>query len=327
MAAATATPAGALPPLRVVAFDGGWNLPIWAAQREGFFAAHGVAVSLSFTPNSVALVAGLIENRYDIAMAGFDNIVAYQEGQGEAETAAGADLFAFMGGDDGFLSVVTAPGVSDFDALRGGTLSVDAMTNGFAFVLRELVERGGLAESDVTYVRAGATRARYEDLLAGKHDGTLLRTPFELLAKARGCQVIATAAALGAYQGSVGAARRSWAGANEAALIGYMRGYRQALDWLCDPGNRAAAEGLLVAHIRDMTPGLAAESCTRLLAPEGGLFRDLALDLDGIRTVLALRSKFGRPHKRLTDPNPYIDLGPHARAFGPSSARAAWDRE
>jgi ABC-type nitrate/sulfonate/bicarbonate transport system substrate-binding protein len=316
-AAATAPSVGGALPLRVIAFDGGWNLPIWAAQRQGFFAAQGVAVSLSFTPTSVALITGLAEGRFDVAMAGFDNIVAYQEGQGEAETAAEPDLFAFMGGDSGFLSVVTVPGVTGFDALRGRTLSVDAMTSGFACVLRELIERSGLAESEVTYVRAGATRARYEDLVAGKHDGTLLRTPFELLAKARGCHVIATAASLGAYQGSVGAARRSWVRANEAALIGYMRGYRQAIDWLYDPGNRAVAEALLVAHIRDMTPALAAESCDLLLAPEGGLFRDVALDLDGIRTVLALRSKFGQPQKRLTDPNRYIDPGLHAKAFGP----------
>jgi len=322
MAATNVSAAGALLPLRVIAFDGGWNLPIWAAQRQGFFAAHGVAVTLSFTPNSVALITGLSEGRFDIAMAGFDNIVACQEGQGEAATVAEPDLFAFMGGDNGFLSVVTAPGVGGFDALRGRTLSVDAMTNGFAFVLRELVERSGLAESEVTYVRAGATQARYQDLVAGRHDGTLLRTPFELLAKAQGCQVIATAASLGAYQGSVGAARRSWARANEAALLGYMRGYRQAVDWLYDPANRAVAEALLVAHIRDMTPALARESCARLLAPEGGLFRDLALDLAGIRAVLALRSKFGRPQKRLDDPSPYIDLEFHAKAFGPSSARA-----
>ena len=311
----TSTPA-APTVLRVIAFDGGWNLPIWAAQRQGFFAAHGVAVALSFTPNSGALVTGLLENRYDLAMAGFDNIVAYQEGQGEAGTVAQPDLFAFMGGDNGFLSVVTGPGVTGFDALRGKTLSVDAMTNGFAFVLRELVERSGLAESEVSYVRAGATHARYQDLLAGRHDGTLLRTPFELMAQAQGCQVIATTGSIGPYQGSVGAARRTFARTNEAALIGYMRGYRQAVDWLYDPANRAVAEALLVAHIRDMTPALARESCARLLAAQGGLFRDLALDLAGIRTVLALRSKYGRPRKQLDDPSRYIDVALHAKAFG-----------
>ena len=46
-------------PVRVIAFDGGWNLPMWAAQRQGFFEANGVSVQLSFTPNSAALVTGL----------------------------------------------------------------------------------------------------------------------------------------------------------------------------------------------------------------------------------------------------------------------------
>ena len=40
--------------LRVITFDGGWNLPLWAAQRQGFFEAQGLAVQLSYTPTSQA---------------------------------------------------------------------------------------------------------------------------------------------------------------------------------------------------------------------------------------------------------------------------------
>ena len=43
------------------------------------------------------------------------------------------------------------------------------------------------------------------------------------------------------------------------------------------------------------------------LAPHSGLSRDGALDLARIRTVLALRSKFGEPKKTLDDPARYID--------------------
>ena len=42
-----------------------------------------------------------------------------------------------------------------------------------------------------------------------------------------------------------------------------------------------------------MTPALAKQSYDLLLADKGGLTRDVALDIDGIRTVLALRSKYG----------------------------------
>src|SRR6185295_7658750 len=48
-------------PLRVIAFDGGWNLPLWAAQRQGYFEAQGIAVALSYTPNSAFLVTSVLD--------------------------------------------------------------------------------------------------------------------------------------------------------------------------------------------------------------------------------------------------------------------------
>jgi ABC-type nitrate/sulfonate/bicarbonate transport system substrate-binding protein len=304
-----------LVPLSVIAFDGGWNLPLWAAQRQGFFEAQGVAVRLSYTPNSGFLVAAVLDGRADVGLALVDNLVAYQEGQGEATVADSPDLVAVMGADGGFLSVVAAPGVKGFSDLRGRTLSVDAMNTGAAFVLRELVARNGLAAADVRYERAGGTSNRYRELVAGKHDATLLRTPFELLAQAKGFHVLATADALGAYQGTAVIVRHGWAREHEAALVGFLRGYRAAVDWLYDRGNRDVALALLVANIRDMTPVLAQQSYDLLLADKGGITRDLALDPAGLATVLTLRSRYGTPAKTLTDPAKYVDLTYHDKAF------------
>ena len=288
-AQATAPPV----PLRVITFDGGWNLPLWAAQRQGFFEANGVTVQTTYTPSSAFLVASLLDGKFDIALALIDNLVAYQEGQGEAKIPDNPDLFAFMGGDGGFLSVVAAPGVNSFADLKGKTLSVDAMTTGAAFVLREIMARNGVAEADVTYVRAGGTANRYRDLLAGKQEATLLRTPFELLAQDRGLRQLALAETLGAYQGTAGIARRSWAKDHETALVGFIRAYRAAVDWLYDRANRDVVEALLVANGRDMTPPLARQSYDLLLADKRGIARNLGLDPAGMRTVLRLRSKFG----------------------------------
>ena len=314
--AASAQAPPVLAPVRVIAFDGGWNLPLWAAQRQGFFEANGVAVTLAYTPTSGFLVTSLLDGRADVGFAVIDNVIAYQEGQGETKVAENPDLFAFMGGDGGFVSIVAAPGVGNVAALKGKTLSVDAMTTGFAFVVRELVARNGLAESDVNFVRAGGTANRYRDLVAGKHDATLLRTPFELLASERGYRVIATAESLGAYQGTVGIARRGWARDHEVALVGFLRAYKASTDWLYDRANREVVEAILVANIRDMTPALARRSYDLLLAEKGGLARDLAPDVGGIRTVLALRSKFATPQKSLEDPLKYVDLAYYDKAFG-----------
>jgi ABC-type nitrate/sulfonate/bicarbonate transport system substrate-binding protein len=309
-------PARPLAPVRVISFDGGWNLPVWAAQRQGFFEANGVSVQLSYTPSSGFLIASLFDGRQDIALALMDNLIAYQEGQGEVKIAESPDLVAILGGDGGFLSVVAAPGVKSFADLKAKTLSVDALSTGAAFVLRELVAKNGLADNDVSYVRAGGTSNRYAELLAGKHDATLLRTPFELLAQNRGYRVLASADMLGPYQGTAGFVRRSWAEANEAAVIGFLKGYRAGVDWIYQPANREIVEALLTGNIRDMTPALARQSYDLLLAP-GGITRDARPDLAGIGTVLALRSKYATPAKALSDPARYVDLRFYDKAFPP----------
>ena len=314
--AASAQPSAPSPvQLRVLAFDGGWNLPIWIAQRNGLFEAQGLNVQLAYTPSSGFLITSLLDGKVDLAFATIDNVVAYQEGQGEAKIGADPDLFAFMGGDGGFFSLVVAPSINSVGDLRGKTVSVDAMTTGLAFVTRELIARGGLAESDVNYLRVGGTALRYRDLLAGKQEATLLRTPFELLAESRGFRKLATAETLGSYQGSVGLARRSWAREHEAALVGFLRAYRAATDYIYESSNREIVEAVLVANIRDMTPALAKRSYELLLSPAGGLSRDLAPSIDGIRTVLQLRTKYAVPQKSLTDPMKYVDLSYYNKAF------------
>lgn len=301
--------------LNVIVFPGGFNLPIWAAERQGFFEQHGLRVVLTPTPSSTFQIQGLAEGRFDIAMTAIDNIVAYQEGQGEARIPDNPDMFAFMGADNGFLSLVGATGVKSTGELKGRKLSVDAMSTGYAFVLRELLAKNGIAESEVTFERAGGVLGRFQELLKGSHAGTMLVTPFDLLAMNKGHVQLARAAEqLGAYQGVVGAARRSWARQNEAALVGFIRAYRSGVQFLREPGNREIAEALLVANVRAMTPQLAQQSLEVLLHPDTGFFKDAAIDMKGVATVLALRSKYGEPRKALPDAAQYIDSSYHEKA-------------
>ena len=150
-------------PLRLNVFSSGSNWPVWVAQEKGFFARHGAAIAVTATPSSAAQFAGLLAGRTDIASTAMDNVVAYVEGQGEAPGAAGTspDLVSVAGVNNGFLRLVTVPEVRSFADLRGKELSVDALTTGFAFVLRRLLERGGLAEGEARLVRVGGTTQRF----------------------------------------------------------------------------------------------------------------------------------------------------------------------
>ena len=302
-------PKGPPKPVNLIVFPGGFNWPIWVAQEKGLFARHGIAPTVTPTPNSVFQLQGLIEGKFDIAMTAIDNLVAYREGQGEAKVQGQPDLIAFMGGDNGFLRLVTVPEVKTFNDLRGKTLSVDALTTGYAFVLREILEKNGLAlDRDYKTERAGGVLQRFNALLEKKHAGTMLISPFEVQAEARGFTRLANATdQLGAYQGLVGGARKSWADANRDTVVGYIRAYTEAVDWLYDPKNRAEAIAIFRKNLPQANEQAANTAYQVLLSPKDGFQRKAQIDLKGVETVLGLRSKYGQPQKTLSDPRRYYD--------------------
>jgi len=249
--AAAQAPAGSKPltTINVIAFAGGVNLPNWVAERQGFFARHGVAIKLTFTPSSTFLMTNLIDGNYDVGVLGIDNLVAYQEGRGDGKFTGTPDLVAFMGLNSGLLHLIAAPDVKTIADLRGKQLAVDAPTTGFAFVLREMIARAGLTDADVTYVRTGGGPPRLRALIEGKQAAALLNTPFDLQAVERGFTRLGSASQiLGRYQGHAAVAQRGWIASNEAAVIGLMRAYGDAMEWLFDPKNREITEALLVAQ-------------------------------------------------------------------------------
>src|SRR5438270_898571 len=129
--------------------------------------------------------------------------------------------------------------------LRGKTASVDARSTGYAFVLFEILDRNGLREPDYNVERAGGVLQRFQALMEKKHDATLLLSPFEVQAEARGFNTLASASQiLGPYQGLVAGVRQSWATNHREALVGYIRAYVKAVEWLYDPANKTEAIAL-----------------------------------------------------------------------------------
>lgn len=295
--------------LRVIVFPGGFNWPLWVAQDKGLFAARGLAVELVHTPNSVVQMSGLISGEFDIAMTAMDNVVAYDEGQGESGSTAPADLVAVLGADKGFLRVVASPDIGSMAQLKGRTLAVDALTTGYAFVLRELLARHGVAETECEFVKAGGVMQRFEGLVQKRFDATLLVAPFDLQAAAAGFRVLANASCeLGNYQGVVAAVRREWAGLNEVALASFIRAYREALAWLDAPASKSEAIELLRRHLPNLDEKAATAIHRVLLDPEEGFTRDARPSVEGIRTVLELRGRYGAGAGKLDDMNRYLDL-------------------
>jgi ABC-type nitrate/sulfonate/bicarbonate transport system substrate-binding protein len=289
-------------------FPGGFNWPSYVAQDKGFFGEHGIHVTLQGTTGSVAQMTGLSQGRFDIAMTAIDNIVAYVEGEGEAPIGPQPDFIAVMGSDSSFLSLVAAPQIKTYADLRGKTLSVDARTTGYAFVLYEMLAREGLTQNDYTVETAGGMTQRWAALQQHKQAATLLSAPFNILARKEGFNQIASATAiLGPYQGNVAATRSSWARLHKTQLVAFIRAYAQAINWLYDPANHDEAIRILLKNVPQMTPGLAEETYRELLDPHTGFFPKGHISIPGIQTVLDLRTRYAVPHKVLSSPKKYYD--------------------
>jgi ABC-type nitrate/sulfonate/bicarbonate transport system substrate-binding protein len=307
MAGILASPRGAAAEdtkLSVIVFPGVQNLPMFAAQAKGFFAKRGLAVDLKFTPNSDELRNGLAEGRYHIAHSAVDNAFALKD-------KANVDIAVVLGGDNSFNHLIVQPEIASLADIKGKTVVVDAVNTAYAFQLYELLRRAGLNKGDYEVKPVGGTTQRLEAMVKDKAMvAGIMNPPFSIRAQRAGLKDMgAVADTLGAYQGSSAFVLRSWGAANGDALVKYLQAYIEGLRWMLDPKNKAEAVALLVERLK-LPEDVAAEAYGATIK---SFDRDGALNMEGVRNVLALRAQFegGTP----AAPEKYIDLSYYERAL------------
>jgi len=311
------TAANALTPLRVIAFPGAPNLPIFAALARRDFENEGLAVTLETTSSSVYQIESLYAGEFDVAATAFDNVVAYQERQGAVALEGDPDLFAFMGATRIELSLIAAPAIKSVASLEGQTIALDALATGFAFVLYDMLERAGVTLEACDLAAVGATPQRWEAVRDGAAAATLTIEPFTSIARAQGFNVVATSAQdLPNYQGGIFAARRSFAAEHGSAIEKFIRGYLAGLAWTLDPVNEAAAQALLLERMPAIKPGVVGAVMEKLVDSRTGLTPGGHIDRDGMATVLVLRRRYAAPRRALDSIEPYVDLSFYDRATG-----------
>jgi ABC-type nitrate/sulfonate/bicarbonate transport system substrate-binding protein len=118
---------------------------------------------------------------------------------------------------------------------------------------------------------------------------------------------------IGPYQGVVSVVRKSWLNDNLDTATGYVRAMLSGLAWMYDPANEAECTQLLIDNTK-LPAAFAAQMYAVLTDPKLGMARSGTLDLAGVKTVLALRTRYGLPHRTLTNPLAYYDDRAFVRA-------------
>lgn len=288
--------------LKVILFRAAYNLPVTAGLARGFFSSHGVDLDIVYTRGSRMTIDALTGGECDLGVLAADDVVYEVE-------AHCADLIAFMGLHAGILHLVARPGITDARQLAGKRLGVDDPASGFAIVAHKILERLGLKRSEYATIAAGGHEPRSMALREGRIDVAISTPPFSLELVSQGFTLLARARDyIPRYQASCGVTTRRWTGKREnaRALAAYVRAYRESVEWVLDPANRATAVGELAAEF-GLKPELAESTYAALADRSDGLFPDARIDVPGVQTVLDLRVDTGLLTAPTPDPSKYYD--------------------
>jgi len=294
--------------LTLMVFIGIQNLPLFAAQSQGFFAKRGLDVDIKIAPGSDVLRQGLADGKWQIVHTAFDNGVAMAD-------VAKVDIVGLIGGDNSFNHLIVQPDVGSVKDLRGKTVLVDALNTAYAFQLYDILAKNGLNKGDYTAKSVGATFKRLAAMQEDKNaSAAILNAPFSILAVKSGLKDLgAVSAVIGPYQATAGFALRDWAKAHPDIVVKYLQAYIEGLRWGLDPKNKDAATALLAERLK-LSPEIAAECYALLTDPRNGLAKDGKFDMEGFKNVLALRAKFEGGER--SPPEKYVDFSYYEKALG-----------
>ena len=191
--------------LTIMVFVGIQNLPLFAAQSQGFFAKRGLDVDMKIAPGSEVLREGLANGKWQIVHTAFDNAVAMAD-------VAKVDVVGVIGGDNSFNHLIVQPEIGSVKDLRGKTVVLDALNTAYAFQLYDILAKNGLNKGDYTPKSVGATFKRLAAMQEDKNaSAAILNAPFSILAVKSGLKDMGPVSnVIGPYQATAGFSLRSW---------------------------------------------------------------------------------------------------------------------
>ena len=302
--------------IRILAFGGATNVPIWIAQEKGLLEKEGVKLVFDLTNGSVPQFRDYYAGKYDVISTALDNIVAYGEGQSDVPLPGPYDMFAFAGIHGGMNTLVVRPEIKTYADIKGKTVAVDALKSGYGIVLYQILkDKGGLEfDRDYKAISVGNTDKRVEAMKDNKAVAAIIGSPNDMAVERDGFKLMADAAQeLGSYQGSVLVTRRGFAQSNEADLVALTRAMIAAQELIFT--DKALTLSVMKKNLKGMTDADAEKLYQRMISP-GGFTRRAEIDMKGVATVLRIRETYGEPQKKMGPVSRYVDLAIYEKALG-----------
>jgi len=279
-----------------------YSLPIALAEREGLFRREGLdfRVVIPIPGGADLMIAALHDDTADLAHVATPFLVR--------AALAGSDAVAIAAEfNDPIYSLVARPEIARMADLKGKVVGMADPDGSIAYSMRKLLALHGMSEKDLRLRTIGGTPARLGCLKRGECAAVPLGQPQDLLAQSEGYRLLgASNDAVPAYLYTVTAARRSWAAANQDAIVRYVRALAASFATIRDPAKRGAVVSTIV-EMTGVEPAVA-ERVLELYAGKNVLPRRGEIDLQGLAQVIAFMGETGQLKGPLPAPQRFVDL-------------------
>jgi ABC-type nitrate/sulfonate/bicarbonate transport system substrate-binding protein len=278
-------------------------LPLLVAEREKFFAREGLNFVVVPVPGGgEKMIEALHDGTADMShVATAFMIQAAMKG---SDAVAIASEF-----NNPIYSLVAKPEIKSYADLKGKMLGMAAETGSITISIRKLMAMNGLKRDDYQTKFVDGTPDRLACLTAGDCVAVPLGQPQDFVAMRQGYRLLGLSTeAVPDFVYTVTAARRSWAEANQDAVMRFVRGLAGAFRYIRDPSRRnevvrtiVETTGFAEANAR-LTLSLFFEPERNVLPKHG------ELDMKGFATAIAFMGEAGVLKEPLPSPERFVDL-------------------
>jgi ABC-type nitrate/sulfonate/bicarbonate transport system substrate-binding protein len=223
-------------------------LPAWVAQKQGFFKAAGLDVTMRVYDGSDQIYKDMRANTQQIAVASTESVIA---------DAYNGGVFRLVAGNSQRPPhfIIAQPEIKTLADLKGKLMGVVSMHEGTTFFVPDIGRKAGLKPGDIRVEAVGGSPTRMRLLKERKIDAGLQPYPLSYEADAQGFSNLGPVAEIVPdYQFSAVIVDEDWARANRPVLVAYLRALREATAYMFAHPDQAAAVGAVELHT---TPALA----------------------------------------------------------------------
>jgi NitT/TauT family transport system substrate-binding protein len=228
--------------------------PLLIGLKKGFYAADHLKLDLIHTQSSGAvlqqLAAGSIEATVSAAL--IEPLYAISKGAPISLVRLEIQLPPY--------AIEAKAQYKKLEELRGKTIMIDAPTGITKIYVERMLVPHHVEPSAVDYVYAGATGARFNALMSGAVDATILLPPFSFSAEDKGFNNLGLVADYAGDLPFTGAAvNTNWASKNPDALRRFLDAHNKSVQWFLDPNNRQESIDIMVEASK-LEPGVIAKT-------------------------------------------------------------------